>query len=354
MSMGGQDPSKESVRHDVQPLWERVTFPQRTRELVSVWLGPLAFTVVALLPLVKRLRHPTILGDDVIRIVDLINLPFDKHLLKPFGDHLAPGFQLVSWLTWEAIGHDIRLAPVGFTFASVTAWVFVLVLSGLWLKQETGSTTATLVALAVVAQSPLVLETAWWYSSSSFSWAVAGILIAVLGASRIGHRPRSSLFWIGIGSRLGPAGTTLGILAAPLAILRAATARETTHRNKLLAVVAAARVSSVTRNSAGWGLSTLSTQLVCRGCRRSTPWGAWAMPLLSPVGYSCRPCLACPLHGSSSLCRRGSWASSAIWCCLRRSRSSHGRVPGGIVDWCWLEPRWFIAPTHSLTRHELR
>jgi hypothetical protein len=240
MSMGGQDPIKESVRHDVQQLWERLAFPRRTREILSVWLGPLAFTVVALLPLFKRLRHPTILGDDVIRIVDLINLPFDKHLFQPFGDHLAPGFQLVSWLTWEAIGHDIRLAPLGFSFASVTAWVFVLVLLGLWLKQETGSTTATLVALAVVAQSPLVLETAWWYSSSSFSWAVAGILIAVLGASRIGRRPRSSLFWIGIGSALGPAGTTLGILAAPLAILRAASARETTRRNKLLAVVAAA------------------------------------------------------------------------------------------------------------------
>ncbi len=251
-----------------------------------MWLGPLAFTVVALLPLFKRLRHPTILGDDVIRIVDLINLPFDKHLFQPFGDHLAPGFQLVSWLTWEAIGHDIRLAPLGFSFASVTAWVFVLVLLGLWLKQETGSTTATLVALAVVAQSPLVLETAWWYSSSSFSWAVAGILIAVLGASRIGHRPRSSLFWIGIGSALGPAGTTLGILAAPLAILRAATARETTRRNKLLAVVAAAA-----------GFFVLRGIQPARACRRY-PLSSRAKPAVDRRHRRLGLCRYCPRSGA--------------------------------------------------------
>ena len=64
--------------------------------------GPVDIYGRGALPLVKRLRHPTILGDDIIRIVDLINLPFVKHLFQPFGDHLAPGFQLVSWLTWEA------------------------------------------------------------------------------------------------------------------------------------------------------------------------------------------------------------------------------------------------------------
>ena len=240
MAIARQVSNNEFPGHVVQPRWERLAFLGRTCVSLSTWLGPLAFAVVALAPLLKRLRHPTILGDDVIRIVDLINLPFDKHLFRPFGDHVAPGFQLVSWLTWEVIGHDIRLTPLGFSVAAVSAWVLVLVLSGLWLKQETGSQTAALVALALVAQSPLVLETAWWYSSSSFSWAVAGILIAVLGASRIAHWPRSSLFLIGIGSAVGPAGTTLGILAAPLAILRVALQPEDARRMKLLAVVAAA------------------------------------------------------------------------------------------------------------------
>lgn len=198
------------------------------------------FVVVAMLPVLKRLRHPTLLGDDITRVVDLIKFPFLTHLLMPYGDHSAPLFQLVSSLTWEIAGHDLRLAPLAFCAASVTPWLLVLALLGVWLKRETGSSTAALTAVAIVAQSPLVLETVWWYSASSFSWAIAGILAAVLGASELARRPRTALALIGIGCALGPAGTTLGILALPLAILRAAIEPGASRRMKVLAVLAAA------------------------------------------------------------------------------------------------------------------
>ena len=71
------------------------------------------FILVTILPLIRRLRHPTILGDDVTRIVDLVKFPFREHLFLPFAEHIAPLFQLVSWVTWELIGHDVRLAPLG-------------------------------------------------------------------------------------------------------------------------------------------------------------------------------------------------------------------------------------------------
>ena len=84
-------------------------------------------------PLDPALRSPTILGDDVTRIVDLVKFPFREHLFLPFAEHIAPLFQLVSWVTWELIGHDVRLAPMGFSAASVLSWALVLVLLGFWL-----------------------------------------------------------------------------------------------------------------------------------------------------------------------------------------------------------------------------
>ncbi len=206
---------------------------------VSSTAASLLFVMIAALPMLKRLRSPTILGDDVIRIVDLIKLPLREYLFLNFAEHIAPLFQLVSWFTWQIIGHDVRLAPMGFSAASVLSWAVVLLLFCLWLWRETGSRTASLIAVALAAQSPLVLETAWWYSASSFLWALAGVLIALLGASCLAQRRVSALSMIFVGTVLGLAGTTLGILAAPLAIFRGVFEPKISGRLKVLVIVAA-------------------------------------------------------------------------------------------------------------------
>ena len=59
-----------------------------------------------------------------------------------------------------------------------------------------------------------------------------------MGASALPRRPRGSLALIALGAALAPAGTTIGILAAPLAILRAVLA-PCSRRLKLFAVLAA-------------------------------------------------------------------------------------------------------------------
>jgi hypothetical protein len=222
-----------------RPGMESPSSRRRSMARLIACASSLLFVVVVTLPLIRRVLHPTILGDDVTRIADLIAFPFREHMFMPFAEHIAPLFQLVSRVTWELIGHDVRLAPIGFCAASVLSWALVLALLGFWLWRETGSRTAALIAVALAAESPLVLETAWWYSASSFLWAIAGVLIALVGTTYLLRRPISALSMIALGSALGLAGTTLGILAAPLAILRASLDPTISRRLKLLVLVVA-------------------------------------------------------------------------------------------------------------------
>jgi hypothetical protein len=224
--------------------------------LKRLW-APMFFGLIALYPVIARIRRPTLLGDDVQRLVELIELPLGKLLVRPFNEHLAPLFDFVSWLTWQAVGHDLRLAPLGFCLASVLPWVLLLVLMGAWLKRETGSSTATAIAVAWAAQSPLALEAMWWYSAASFTYAVLGVQAALLGASLLASRPRRALILIGVGSALGPAGSTIGVLGMPLAVFHALIDPRVSWRRKAQGSAAAfggLGIYLVTREFIGAGL----------------------------------------------------------------------------------------------------
>jgi hypothetical protein len=239
----------------------RADFPHLFR-MLKRWWAPVLFALIALQPVFARLRHPTLLGDDIARVVELIELPFGKLLARPFNEHLAPLFDFVSWLTWQAVGHDLRLAALGFCIASVLPWVLLLVLLGEWLKRETGSSTAALIAVALAAQSPLALEAMWWYSAASFTYAVLGIQAALLGASVLGSTPRRALILIGVGSALGPAGSTIGVLGMPLAVFRACIDPATSWRRKAQGSSAA---------FGGLGIYLVIRELIGAGLFRAAP-----------------------------------------------------------------------------------
>ena len=233
------DPRGESgVR--IHPSHEE-TAPSSRKTLRNRIASPalLVFALVISLPMLERILYPTIFLDDVIRVVRLIERPMPGLLFAPFYEHVAPLFELVTWITWQIIGRKLEFVALGFSVASVLPWALALILLDRWLVRETGSRTASLIVVAAVAMSPLAMQTAWFFSASSFSWALAGILIALIGVCGMSQRPARSLVWIMVGTAMAPAGTSLGLLATPLAILRGFVDRKASRRAKVLMTVAA-------------------------------------------------------------------------------------------------------------------
>jgi hypothetical protein len=203
------------------------------------WLIGLLFTLVTAVPVIRRLLHPAILTDDILRLVNIIEHPLRELLFQPCNEHVAVAFDIQSWLTWQLIGHDLRLAPLAYSLAAAFPWLILLALLFRWLNGESRSPTASVIAVALIAQSPLVLEVVWWYSASCFAWAIVAILVAISGASLAASRPRRAVVQVLCATLLAPAATSLGHLAVPLVLLRAFLVPTVSRRRRYLIMLSA-------------------------------------------------------------------------------------------------------------------
>ena len=177
-------------------------------------LGALAFAGLVLAPYADRLRHASLYADDVVRVEQLQTATLGAMLFAPFNEHMAPLFQGVSWVTWRLCGRSLAAAPLAFTLASFVPFLLTLGLLGAVVRRETRSTAAATAGAAVFAVSWLPIESVYWYSASSFTWALAAALVAWLGASRGGTLGPLAA------SAAAPMFSAVGLLAGPLASLR--------------------------------------------------------------------------------------------------------------------------------------
>jgi hypothetical protein len=209
----------------------------------AVALLAMAFVTLCSLPHAARLFHPSLFSDDVIRIADLQTKPLLALLLRPFNEHVAPVFELVSWTTWQLAGRLLSNAAVAFTMASILPFLLCMPALGELVRRESRSLTTGLCATAVFCLSAVHSEAVWWYSASSFAWALLGALVTwlcVLRALPEGSAPdRATGWWIGtvLAAATAPACSAIGLLAGPLGALRAAPVPGLQGRRRLVVLI---------------------------------------------------------------------------------------------------------------------
>lgn len=170
---------------------------------------------LSLAPYVERFRWPSLYADDVDRMEQLQTLPLGTLLFRPCNEHLAPLFQLQSWLIWQLAGHRLSRMPLFLTVASFLPFVGVLALVSALTRRATRSAPAALAAVVLFSLSWLSIETVYWYSASSFMWALVMTLVAWL-ATATDHFAVAA-----VASACAPAFSGVGLLAGPVAALPA-------------------------------------------------------------------------------------------------------------------------------------
>jgi hypothetical protein len=211
--------------------------------ILATGLLGVAFATVCLFPHAARLEHSSIYGDDVIRIADLQTRPLNALLFRPFNEHVAPLFELVSWTTWQLAGRVLSRAAVAFTVATLFPFLLCLVALGELVRRESSSWTTGLAATALFCLSAVHAEAVWNYSASSFMWALLGAIgtwLCVLRAlARDGSSGRASGWWLAsiMAAAGAPACSAIGLLAGPLGSVRVMQVPGLTARRRLLAIL---------------------------------------------------------------------------------------------------------------------
>ena len=144
-------------------------------------------------------------------------------LVAPFNEHLAPFFETVSTLTWWVTGGKLEFVPLGFTLVSYIPFLGCPGILWLLVRHEFDSPAAAWMAVTLFATTPIYAECIYWYSASSFTWALLFTLASLWfarGASGDGQPSAMNLIAAAFCCLLAPMGSAIGVLSGPVATLR--------------------------------------------------------------------------------------------------------------------------------------
>jgi hypothetical protein len=115
----------------------------RLRRIAVTATTVMLLLTLCFLPWAKHLRREaSLLGDDTQRVEDLQLKPLSALLFRPFNEHLAPVFETVSWIAWQAAGRSVEHAAWTFTVASYLPFLLCVIGIGIVARRGFGSWTA--------------------------------------------------------------------------------------------------------------------------------------------------------------------------------------------------------------------
>ena len=125
-------------------------------------LGALAILVVTLVWRTWTVSAWSWIQDDWIYQIEAQRMPLGDYLTQNYNQHFMPGQFLLSWASTTLAPLDYTVAivvTVGLSALSILAWAAAL-------AEVFGETSRALLALALVALSPIFLPTSLWWAAS--------------------------------------------------------------------------------------------------------------------------------------------------------------------------------------------
>ncbi|MFM7591706.1 MAG: hypothetical protein ACKO85_07925, partial [Isosphaeraceae bacterium] len=165
----------------------------------------------------RRLVQFSILGDDVIRIVDAKTMPLLKQLFRPFSEHIAPGFELITAVLIRTFGNHLNLTAFMLTLTALASWIFFLGAMSLWVKQLTGREEVAWMSFVLTGISAACLEVPWWFSAATYSLSAGFIFLVLLATEHRWKNDAAKWACIAVLSALAMSFSALGVLALVLA-----------------------------------------------------------------------------------------------------------------------------------------